>query len=81
MLSALIWALIVIQHSNADCEQVFSVVHKNRDGTRSSTTMDTLSILLACKSNLFSGDTTCHNFQPSTDLLRKCKSATLAKLK
>ena len=81
ILSTLIQALIVTPHSKAGCEQVFSVARKNRCETRLRMTVGTLSALLACKSNLFSESTTCYNYRPSTQLLKKYKGATAAKLK
>lgn len=79
VLGKFIAGLLVIPHSNADCERLFSMVRKNRTEMRSSMTVDTLSALIASKINLFR-NVKCHQFKPGKDLLRQAKKATVLSL-
>lgn len=74
-LAKFITAILLIPHSNAHCERLFSMVRKNRTESRSSTAVGTLSALIATKINLF-GNLKCYQFKPGKEVLRKAKTAT-----
>ena len=68
--------VLVLPHSNADEERIFSLVRKNKTSFRSNLSLDTtLPSILHCKVNGFSR-TKCYEFSPSPSLLKDAKSAT-----
>lgn len=69
--------VLVIPHSNAGQERLFSVVRKNKTDSRSSLKLDgSLSSILAMKCHNPEGVTPCYKWQPDGDLLQKSKGAT-----
>uniref|UniRef100_H3BDR6 HAT C-terminal dimerisation domain-containing protein n=1 Tax=Latimeria chalumnae TaxID=7897 RepID=H3BDR6_LATCH len=66
--------LLVLSHSNADCERVFSVTRKNRAEACSELSNVVLKGLLETKVNMLS-DCSCFKWNPSDDLIKKTKSA------
>ena len=65
--------ILVLPHSNAGEERVFSMVRKNKTPFRSSLSMDgTLSSILTVKL----ADVDAVQFKPTNELLKKAKSAT-----
>lgn len=68
--------VLILPHSNADCERIFSMVTKNKTQFRGSLASDkTLPSLLKCKVNALT-EVPCHKFKPSSKLLKAAKSAT-----
>ena len=68
--------ILVLYHSNADCERLFSVVNKNKTEFRSRLSNPVLSALLVCKTFMASAGTKCFEMQHDSLLLSKAKSAT-----
>ena len=66
--------ILVLPHSNAGEERVFSNKTKFRASLSNKTTLPSI---LACKTNFF-GETPCHAFVPSKEFLRKTKTAASA---
>lgn len=65
--------ILVLPHSNAGEERVFSIVHKNKTTFRSSLSMEgTLSSILTFKL----ADVNAVKFKPPSELLKKAKGAT-----
>ena len=77
-LSSVMLGVLVIFHSNADCERVFSLVTKNKTKYRASLSTEMLSSLVTRKVMMSSKDTVCYIENFSDTLLRKAKSATYA---
>ena len=66
--------VLVIPHSNADQESLFSIVHKNRTNSRSSLKLDrTLSSILSMKTHYPEATIPCCRWKPA--LLEKSQSA------
>lgn len=68
-------ALLVLPHSNANCERLFSLARKNKTEYRSSMSTETLESLLILKMNVFGGGKECYSTELPDDLLTRCKSA------
>ena len=69
-------AILVIFHSNADCERVFSVVGKNKRKERASMQTSTLSALMTHKLSMESKDMKCFSATYSNEVLKNAKAAT-----
>ncbi|KAK6191362.1 hypothetical protein SNE40_003074 [Patella caerulea] len=76
-LSAVAKLVLVIPHSNAGEERVFSMVRKNKTDFRNSLSVDgTLMSLLTVK--LANPESTpCHRWEPPKDLMKAAKGATM----
>ena len=61
-----------LPHSNADTERSFSMLRKIQQDSRGNLCQQTTTSLLSCKMN---EDSECSTFQPSTQLLKKAKTA------
>jgi len=72
--------VVIMYHSNSDCERMFSVVNKNKTEFRSSLSTKTLNSLMTRKMVQSSTDTPCYAIEHSKDLLEKCKKATALSL-
>ena len=77
-LSSEMLGVLVIFHSNADCERVFSLVTKNKTKYRASLSTEMLSSLVTRKGMMSSKDTVGYMESFSDTLLRKARSATYA---
>ena len=74
MLSKVAMLVLVIPHSNAEEERVFSMVRKNKTAFRPSLdSKGTLSSILTIK---LGQDKPSHQFEPTKEVLKKAKSAT-----
>ncbi|XP_041348870.1 uncharacterized protein LOC121368275 [Gigantopelta aegis] len=73
--------ILVIPHSNADSERIFSTVRKNRTEFRPNLSDEQLSALLVQKFSMLAADVLCHELSFTDDLLKKAKSATYQSLK
>ena len=80
-LAAVIMGILVIPHSNASSERVFSCVRKNRTEFRPNLSESTLEYLLVEKTSMFASGDVCYKQKYSKQLLRKPKSATYSSLK
>ena len=69
--------LLVIPHSNGECERIFSQVRKIKTDFRASMSDDSLEKLLILKS---AKNTKCYEETFSQEFLKKAKSATYANL-
>ena len=68
---------LVLPHSNAELERLFSVVRKNKTDSRSSLELDgTLSSILAMKSKYPESRTPCFKWEPDKEIIKCAKSAT-----
>ena len=66
--------VLVIPHSNASEERVYSMVHTNKTPFRPSLSLDgTLSSIITVKLGL---DDPCEKFEPGKELLAKAKKST-----
>ncbi|CAB4014767.1 ATP-dependent DNA helicase [Paramuricea clavata] len=75
-LSKVTLSVLTIPHSNAAEERVFSMIRKNKTDFRSNLDLETsLSAIMTIKMNKPASLMPCHKFKPSTELLKKCKSA------
>lgn len=69
--------VLLIPHSNAELERLFSIVRKNKTDARSSLKLDgTLSSILAMKSRYPESHIPCHKFKPDEEMIKSAKSAT-----
>lgn len=67
--------ILLLLHSNAEGERIFSTVAKNKTKFRASlTTSTSVPSILTCKTNCFN-HVSCFKFQPSKSLLEKSKKA------
>ena len=70
--------VLVIPHSNADQERLFSIVRKNKADSRSSLKLDgTLSSILSMKTHYPEAIMPCYKFKPANNLLKKSKGAAM----
>lgn len=69
-------AILVIPHSNAATERIFSVVRKNQTDFRPNMNTKTLGALLVEKTKMFSCSETCYQKQFTEKDLREAKEAT-----
>ena len=68
--------VLILPHSNADEECVFSLVRKNKTAFRANLSLETtLPSILHCKVNAFS-HLKCYEYSPSHCVLQKAKQAT-----
>lgn len=74
-LSAVMLGILVVFHSNADCERIFSLVGKNKTQYRANMGTDLVSALVTRKVCMAAKGTVCHMENFSDALLRKAKSA------
>lgn len=76
LLSEVAKLVLVLPHSNADEERIFSIIRKNKTPFRSNLSLKTtLPNILQCKVNMFS-HTKCYEYQPSPKTLQNAKHAT-----
>ena len=72
-------SVLVIPHSNAGGERVFSIIRKNKTEFRSRLSLErSLNSIMIIKSTLPESLLKCHEWKPPKALLQKCKSATTA---
>ena len=70
--------VLIIPHSKAGLERLFSIVKKNKCLDRSSMKLDgTLSSILAMKTMYPESTVPCHQWKPTDELLTAAKKATL----
>ena len=80
-LSKAMLGILVIFHSNADCERIFSLVTKNKTQYRASLSTDMLSALVTRKVCMATNKSVCHMEVFNDALLKKAKSATYETVK
>lgn len=67
--------LLVLPHSNAEEERIFTHIAKNKTKFRASLSLsNTLSSIVACKTNYFN-KSECYNYSPSMTTLKRAKQA------
>jgi hypothetical protein len=77
MLAKVARAVLVLPHSNASEERIFSMVTKNKTNFRPSLKLDgTLSSILKVKLAHPEMQESCYDFKPSKNLLKKAKKST-----
>ena len=74
-LSTVMLGILLIFHSNADCERMFSLVTKNKTKYRASLSTDMLSSLVTRKVMMAAKNSVCHMEDYSDTLLRRAKSS------
>ena len=67
--------ILVVFHSNADCERIFSLVTKNKTQYRASLSTEMISALVTRKVSMAAKGTVCHQEGFSDALLKTAKSA------
>lgn len=80
LLSSLVKALLVVFHSNADCERIFSFVTKTKTQFRASMTTETVQDLTVQKQFMAAVGKKCFEQEHSIELLKRCKGATYTDL-
>jgi hypothetical protein len=75
-ISAVMKGILVMFHSNADCERLFSMVTKNKTEYRSNLSSATLGNLITRKTMMSATCKVCHTSDHSQELLKKAKTAT-----
>ncbi|XP_077422813.1 uncharacterized protein LOC144052536 [Vanacampus margaritifer] len=70
-------SVLVIYHSNADCERIFSHVNKNKTEFRASLSTKVLGSLMTRKMMMTSSGYKCHSVTHSKDQLKKSKRCTM----
>lgn len=75
-LSNVMKGILVMFHSNADCERIFSLVRKNKTDYRASLSTGTLGSLITRKTMMNATSKLCHTSEHNQQLLIKAKSAT-----
>lgn len=73
-LSKFMKGLLVLPHSNADAERVFSLIRKNKTESRASMSRQLLQDIIIRKAHLISSDTVCHTTCLSDKVLTKVKA-------
>ena len=74
-LMATVMAPLLLPHSNADVERLFSILRKVHTEARHSLNADTITAYLQCKLNI---DSCCYELNVSDEMLKLAKSATHA---
>ena len=80
LLSQVMLGILVLPHSNADSERVFSVVRKNHTDFRPTTSRKLLESTLVLKTDCQAKNVSCFQQRFSQELLKKAKSATYVAL-
>ena len=80
VLASVSTGILVIFHSNADCERAFSIVRKNKTEFRPTLSTRVLNALVTQKISMSAYGQMCYKLQYSKYILRKAKRATVAKL-
>ena len=75
-LAKIMKGILVIFHSNSDCERVFSLVTKNKTEQRASMKTPTLSALVTRKVSMQARGVVCHREDFPDETLRKAKRST-----
>lgn len=75
-LSTVIKGILVIFHSNADCERIFSLLNKNKTDQRCNLSTKTVGSLMTRKMMTTAKSRVCYTSEYTTQLLSSCKSAT-----
>ena len=71
--------VLVIPHSNAEQERLFSIVRKNKTDSRSNLKLDgTLSSILAMKTTYPESSTPCYKWKPDDEVLTNSKKSTVS---
>ena len=74
--------VLVLPHSSAEAEWLFSIVRKNKTDSRSCFKLDgSLSGILAMKSHYPEARIPCHKWVPEKDIMKAAKTATVIHLK
>ena len=77
LLSEIALSVLVIPHSNAGEERVFSMIRKNKTEFRSRLQLGgSLNAIMRIKMSVPRELMPCYRWEPSHELLKKCKSAT-----
>ena len=75
LLSEIALAILVVPHSNAADERVFSMIRKNKTEFRSRLDLSkSLNSVMRVKMNLLEQIQPCYYWKPDKELLKKCKS-------
>ena len=72
ILTKLAKAVIIVPHGNADTERLFSHVGLNKTKHQNSLSLETLNSLLTVQ---FNKKSSCNEFKPCSDLVKKSKNA------
>ena len=80
LLSTVVKGILVIFHSNADCERIFSLVNKNKTEFRPNLSTKTLGSLITRKLMMSAQSQLCHTVHHSKEVLRRAKSSTFLHL-
>ena len=81
VLPSIMLAILIIPHSNASSERLFSLVRKNQTDFRSNLGIETLEALIVEKIKMFSSGETCFAKKISEKCLKEAKSCTKQNLK
>ena len=76
LLTLVMKAVLIVFHSNADCERVFSIVTKDKRKERTSMNTETLNSLVSHRMAMSSRNQSCYSTTYSNDVLKQCKRAT-----
>jgi hypothetical protein len=76
ILSKVMKGILVIFHSNADCERVFSLVNMNKTEFRATLSTNTLGSLMTRKTVMSARSQVCHTLHHTDKVLKRAKSAT-----
>ena len=78
LLSKIAEVVLIIPHSNAELERLFSLVKKKKSLERSSMKLDgKLSSILAMKTKYPESSTPCYHWKPTEDILKTSKKAAI----
>ena len=79
MLASVATRILIIFHSNADCERTFNIVRKNKTEFQPTLSTRVLNALLSQKISMSPYGQMCYKLQYSKDILRKTKQAIASK--
>ena len=79
LLSKIALCVLVVPHSNAGEERIFSIIRKNKTDFRSRLQLDgSLNSIMRIKMSISESLTACHKWKSSPSLFKACKQATKA---
>lgn len=75
LLNKLVSLVLILPHSSATVERLFSVINLNKTKIRNKLSTDTITGILHCKNVLKNQDKSCFNFDINTEIIKKMNSS------
>jgi len=74
-MNKLVSFVLILPHSSATVERLFSVINLNKTKIRNKLSTDTVTGILHCKNLLKNQDKSCFNFDINSEIIKKMNSS------